>query len=323
MEKNSKLLSVIVPVYKSEKYLHRCVDSILAQTWSNLDIILVDDGSPDDSGRICDEYSAQDERVSVIHKPNGGVSSARNAGIDAANGEYIAFVDSDDYIAPDMYEKLFGALKSERSIAACDFMMDYGEGNLQPRTTIQVGNANVDAIKSMLMSDIGTGSVYMVTPRQLVGTLRFPVYLRNGEDLWYVLRLFSRADSIRKVSLPLYFYNQSNISSLTHTLNTQTDMDDVKGYEENLSFLKSSGLLSDVYDEWAWSMLRFKSTFVMNPSRFKLYRSIFPEVNGHVGSCPLLSSNMRRAMSLLNHRLDILAAFLVSLYKIKQCVTRI
>lgn len=98
-----ELLSVIVPVYNVERYLPRCVDSILAQTYQNLEILLVDDGGADASGKICDDYAAKDPRVQVIHKTNGGLSSARNAGLDAARGEYLAFVDSDDWIEPDAY----------------------------------------------------------------------------------------------------------------------------------------------------------------------------------------------------------------------------
>lgn len=100
------LISVIVPVYNVEQFLPRCVDSILAQTYQNLEIILVDDGARDASGRICDEYAAKDTRIRVIHKENGGLSSARNAGIDAARGEYLAFVDSDDWIEPDTYQHM-------------------------------------------------------------------------------------------------------------------------------------------------------------------------------------------------------------------------
>ena len=96
-------ISVIVPVYNVQRYLRRCVDSILSQTFSNLEVILVDDGSPDRCGAICDEYAAADPRVKVIHKPNGGLSSARNAGIEAAAGEYLAFVDSDDWLDADMF----------------------------------------------------------------------------------------------------------------------------------------------------------------------------------------------------------------------------
>lgn len=101
-----ELLSVIVPVYNVEQFLPRCVDSILSQTYENLDVILVDDGSPDGAGAICDHYAARDPRVRVIHKKNGGLSSARNAGIDQARGRYLAFVDSDDWIEPDMYERM-------------------------------------------------------------------------------------------------------------------------------------------------------------------------------------------------------------------------
>lgn len=106
MEDKKTLISVIVPVYNVEQYLSECVDSILEQTYKNLEIILVDDGSTDNSGILCDRYSLKDERVKVIHKVNGGLSDARNKGIEAAKGQYIAFVDSDDYIDPDMYETL-------------------------------------------------------------------------------------------------------------------------------------------------------------------------------------------------------------------------
>ena len=100
----NNLISVIVPVYNVEKFLVKCVDSILAQTYTNLEIIIVDDGSPDNCPAICDELAKKDSRIKVIHKENGGASSARNAGLDIAKGEYIGFVDGDDYIAKDMYE---------------------------------------------------------------------------------------------------------------------------------------------------------------------------------------------------------------------------
>ena len=107
MDREPKI-SVIVPVYNVETYLSRCVDSILAQTYGNLEVILVDDGATDASGAICDAFAAADSRVKVIHKENGGLSSARNAGLDVASGEYIAFVDSDDWITPDAYAHLMG-----------------------------------------------------------------------------------------------------------------------------------------------------------------------------------------------------------------------
>ena len=108
-------ISVIVPVYKAEAYLHRCVDSILNQTFPDLELILVDDGSPDNCGAICDEYARKDSRVKVIHKENGGASTARNMGLDVAKGEYIGFVDADDHIHPQMYELLYHYAKKDGS----------------------------------------------------------------------------------------------------------------------------------------------------------------------------------------------------------------
>lgn len=104
------MLSVIVPVYNVEKYLARCIDSILKQSYSDLEIILVDDGSTDNSGKICDQYREIDDRIVVIHKQNGGLSDARNVGMKKANGQYLAFVDSDDFIHPRMYEILMNLL---------------------------------------------------------------------------------------------------------------------------------------------------------------------------------------------------------------------
>ena len=111
------VISVIVPVYKVERYLHECVHSLLAQTFSDIEVILVDDGSPDGCGAICDAYAKSDSRVCVIHQKNGGLSCARNTGIAHARGEYLCFVDSDDYVAPDYCETLYAMLKD----SDCDF----------------------------------------------------------------------------------------------------------------------------------------------------------------------------------------------------------
>lgn len=103
---NNELISVIIPVYKVEKYLDECIQSVINQTYKNLEIILVDDGSPDNCGKICDEYAKKDNRIKVIHKENGGLSSARNAGLDIARGEYISFIDSDDYVSKDFIKNM-------------------------------------------------------------------------------------------------------------------------------------------------------------------------------------------------------------------------
>lgn len=115
------LISIIVPVYKVEQFIHECVDSIIDQTYNHLEIILVNDGSPDRCGEICEEYAKQDHRIVVIHKENGGLSSARNAGLDICKGEYIAFIDSDDVIHPQFVELLYANIK-EADLAFCEML---------------------------------------------------------------------------------------------------------------------------------------------------------------------------------------------------------
>ena len=142
-------ISVIVPVYNVEAYLPRCVESIMAQTYQNLEIFLVDDGTKDNCGAICDAYARQDNRVRVIHKENGGLSSARNAGIDASTGEYLSFVDSDDWIEPDMYEKMMGLMEKYGVRLVCagrwDVSSRTGEKRLGlcPPREEEIGRAHV------------------------------------------------------------------------------------------------------------------------------------------------------------------------------------
>ena len=127
----NELISVIVPIYNVEKYLERCLDSIIKQTYKNLDIILVDDGSIDNSTKICDEYVKKDSRIKVIHKENGGLSDARNVGIDNSDGKYICFIDSDDYIELDMIENLYdGIVKNNANICCCGKLLEYEKNKL-------------------------------------------------------------------------------------------------------------------------------------------------------------------------------------------------
>ena len=117
-----ELISVIVPIYKVEDYLDRCIQSLVNQTYKNLEIILVDDGSPDDCPRICDEWEKRDQRIKVIHKENGGLSDARNAGMKVMVGAYVSYIDSDDWIAQDMYQKMINAIKKNNAdICECAF----------------------------------------------------------------------------------------------------------------------------------------------------------------------------------------------------------
>ncbi len=138
-----KLISVIVPIFKVEKYLKRCVDSILAQKYQNLEIILVDDGSPDKCPQMCDEFAKIDSRIKVIHKQNGGLSSARNAGLEVAKGELVGFVDSDDFVEPEMYcELVKKQQRTDADLVYCKYFYDYEEAN----ETIAVDETSLNSL---------------------------------------------------------------------------------------------------------------------------------------------------------------------------------
>lgn len=178
-------ISVIVPVYKAEKYLPQCIDSILAQTYRNLEIILVDDGSPDRCGEICDEYARRDARIRVIHQQNRGVSAARNAGINSAVGAYIGFVDADDWIEPDMYERLHEWIVRERtSIVACGWMFDKEEtGRSHPNQLLPSMRLCGDKILSNVIRGDGFGWVIW---NKLFNQGLFEDFgLRFDEDVFY------------------------------------------------------------------------------------------------------------------------------------------
>ena len=152
-------ISIIVPVYKVEDYLSRCIDSLINQTYQNLEIILVDDGSPDRCGEICDEYAKFDERIKVIHKPNGGLSDARNKGLDIATGDFIIFVDSDDWIDVKTCEiVLDNAIKNKAEIVVFGVNNVYADGRVKRFPPLQVGAiSNSDAIKSLMYNVLQYG----------------------------------------------------------------------------------------------------------------------------------------------------------------------
>lgn len=136
---NNPLITVIIPCYKVEQYLPKCINSVLTQTYTNLEIILVDDGSPDNCGNICDNYAQKDSRIKVIHKTNGGLSDARNKGIDIAHGEYITFIDSDDYVSNDYIEVLYNLLKENNAQMSICLPYCISEMN---ETIIRINNKN-------------------------------------------------------------------------------------------------------------------------------------------------------------------------------------
>ena len=210
MDKPKHNISVIVPIYNVEPYLHRCVDSILQQTYRDFELILVDDGSPDSCGVICDEYAAADARVKVIHKSNGGLSDARNAGLEIAQGEYVAFVDSDDWVAPDYLEQLMTALiENAADISECEILRTEGEETISSGESGKSATFETVAAMEQLIHD-GVFHQYVwnkLYRRSVIADIIFPKGKTNEDEFW-TYRVFGNAKKVTKISNVLYFYFQ-------------------------------------------------------------------------------------------------------------------
>lgn len=199
-------ISVIVPIYKVEPYLRKCLDSIVNQTYKNLEIILVDDGSPDNCGMICDEYAERDNRIRVIHQKNGGVSSARNAGLKIASGDWIGWVDSDDWIESDMFAYLIeNAQQYQTNIAVCSRCEHYKTHQQFRGWKEKQVLGTEDALKYLLENDLMQNYLWdKLWKRSLFDGITFPVG-RTYEDIAVMHLLFERANKV--ICLPEWKYN--------------------------------------------------------------------------------------------------------------------
>lgn len=220
---NQPLISVIVPVYKVEKYLNRCVDSIIRQTYKNIEIILVDDGSPDACPALCDALADKDDRVRVIHKTNGGLSSARNAGLDVAKGEYIGFVDSDDAIAPDMYEHLYKILIDfDADVSICEYAnWDGGGFPVISEESKKVFVYQRDEMLRYYLRADQPNSCFEVWDRlyskKLLQHIRFTERIIN-EDVDFSYKVFCASRRVCFSHQKKYWYNVGNISITRNAL---------------------------------------------------------------------------------------------------------
>ena len=231
------LISVIVPVYKVEQYLDKCVDSIVNQTYKNLEIILVDDGSPDHCPKMCDEWAKKDKRIKVIHKENGGVSSARNVGIDVSKGEYISFVDSDDWIDNTFFEELLNiCLKYNSKYITCGYKRVYDnriEYINNSNSIIKVDSS--EYLVKLLNVQNGYGFVHMkLIKKNAINDLRFNENLKVGEDALFNVMLCENIDSAIIYNKPLYNYYFNDNSVVR-----KYDKDYVNKYLESMKEMNS------------------------------------------------------------------------------------
>ena len=243
MAVSEEKISIIVPVYKVEEYLDECVESIVSQTYKNLEIILVDDGSPDRSPEICDNWAKKDKRVKVIHQQNAGQSEARNSGIKVATGDYITFVDSDDWIDEQMYEKLFAKLKEESAdVAMCRIINEY------PNVSKKYFEKNLTQINEKNIYELYINSNMMQTEKEFVcdglfgsvcrtlfkkSVIKNIWFLKDAycEDLLYNILCLKNIKKVAVVDEYFYHYRMRPISSI-HTLNKDN-------FYKKLNFIKA------------------------------------------------------------------------------------
>lgn len=208
-------ISIIVPVYNAEKYLNRCIDSILSQTFKDFEVLLVDDGSKDKSGAICDEYAKKDNRVRVFHKENGGVSSARNVGLDEANGKYISFVDSDDWVVPAYFAELLSLYHGDIDLVECSYIY-YGNEQILFKTEFVESDSEHYLEKLFQNRRFYEGFLWVkLFKATLINNLRFESKLAFNEDRVFIAQYMLKCRKVVATQKCLYYYDNTHANAMS------------------------------------------------------------------------------------------------------------
>lgn len=232
------MISIIVPVYKVEPYLHQCVDSILKQTYRDIEILLIDDGSPDRCGEICEEYARTDYRIRVFHTQNKGLSAARNLGLREAKGDYIGFVDSDDWIEPDMYEILLRKLEGTNAdISACEVYINYKNLRTTWNNVHDTVYADTDIIRALISFSFYNFAWNKLYKKSAWKGVKFPeghIY----EDVATLHKVLLKIHSVSCTSKPLYHYRMRK-SGIMNTHSMKSFIDNWNAYYDRYSRLSA------------------------------------------------------------------------------------
>lgn len=238
----NSLISVIVPIYNVEKYLDRCVDSIINQTYKNLEIILVDDDSPDNCPQMCDDYAKKDSRIKIVHKENGGLSDARNAGMKVATGEYVSFIDSDDYISLDFYETLLETIvDNDSDIVECGVVKFYEDNNFDEYSDdLKVTNydtlyaldglINENPFKQHVWNKLYKSNIALDIP-YAVGKL--------NEDEFWTYQIFGKAKKVTRINKTMYYYFQRGSSIMGNGYNIRR-LDALEGKMNRQAYIEKN-----------------------------------------------------------------------------------
>lgn len=261
------IISIIVPVYNVEEYLDRCVESILKQTFTDFELILVDDGSPDNCPQMCDEWAKKDNRIKVIHKSNGGLSEARNAGIEIVNTEWIMFVDSDDEVKIDALKTLLDiVIDNQCDIGCCSFGVIENNEYFDNKNSLEINiYTNKDAMNWYSHSKYGYTAWNKIYKTTLFDSIRYPKG-RIYEDVATTYKLIDKSKSICFIDKDLFYYRLRD-KSISHSKFSIKNLDEIKAFEEYYSFIKSN------YPE------------LEKRARRALVLSIYKNISGYVLMC--------------------------------------
>lgn len=282
---NSPLISVIVPVYNVEKYLNECVRSIMNQTYGHLEIILVDDGSTDCSAAMCEAFAMEDARVKVIHKENGGASSARNVGLDIATGRYFAFVDSDDYILPDMYEHMLAPLHDDVQLSVCSLYYQYEPDPEKVWVTQRCYEQEEYDARAYFelyhFNKFKHESVTRLYSREHFGHLRFHIgHYAEDHRYAYLIALEMLKRNLRMVHLPYvgYYYRYVG-TSIMHSYKVPMHVEETRNYrdllQEQEAVLKQFGYYELLEQKYLGHLIRLKALGVENGTFSSYYEQEF------------------------------------------------
>lgn len=232
-------ISVIVPVYKVEKYLDRCIESILSQTFTDFELILVDDGSPDNCPDMCDKWAKKDNRIRVVHKENGGLSSARNAGLDIMTGEYVTFIDSDDYVSEVYLEKLFAALiDNSADVSVCGQALEKRKEQISQSSNSIIILSGSKACMEIYHPQLDTIMIIACSKlfkKTCFDGIRFPVG-RIHEDEFTTYKILFECSSVAIIQDKLYYYSSSNSNSIMNSPFSLKRYDLMIAFDESLQF---------------------------------------------------------------------------------------
>ena len=310
-------ISIIVPIYNTEQYLHRCIDSVLAQSYKDFELLLIDDGSKDSSGTICDEYAEKDSRVRVFHKENGGLTSARNAGLAIASGEWIMHLDGDDWIEQDMLERLIQKGEDTGAdIVMGDFLFAYSDRDIL--YSLPDWDNNKTASLNRYITSVWTCVWGGIHKRSLyeVYQLKSPQGVTYCEDFHLIVRLCYHARKVVNIHQPFYHYRQQE-GSVMHNLNKRTERDEQWVYQDIIRFFKEQGVYDDYRKRMCWRMLKATQELVLDKRTWKSFQEMVPEKKHYIWDCPYINRKLKMNMWCLTHHLSWISLMMLNLRKLR------